>query len=369
MRNLKKVLAVALSLVMLLCVAAISASAATTPKISLVGMSSTGATGESGYFYEVDVVLADADNAVGGIEGVITYDPAVLTYADVDLSDGFAANNTVENSIAQSAGSIKFVGLATGDGVWFTVKFTVAATDAVTNVTFSNVKGAKVDGSDYITVDTADMPVSVVNNNIVKVGGAAIKLVETADAQDIMFQALVDATALENAYPGATVTVKKIGAIMGISKALDGVELEVGVSNNNQYAIEATTDYDQAEDFAINLNNMRANLVGVKIVSRAYIVVDVDGQEKTIYSNNYDSTYTVANGCGNRSVLDVAKKAINLAIDNEYEDTVYVSEDEFNGKTVSQIAAGSIPNNNNLLKFIFSYIKAADAAGKLVVSE
>ena len=347
MRNFKKLIAVVVTLVMLLTVASIGVSANTAPTISLVGMPSTGATVE-GTYYDVQVKLADTANAVGGIEGTITFD-APLTLADVVLSDNFVkAGNTKDNSVAASGNSIKFVGLASGDGVWFTLKFTVAKSDDTSaTVAFANVKGAKADGSDYITVATNDLAVSVVNNDIVAVGGAAIKLVDTADAQDIMFQALVNAEALEAAYPNAT--VKKIGALMGISQKLNGVELTAGMVND--YVIDATTEYDKAEDYAINLNNMTKNLVGVKIVARAYIVINDGEKDVTIYSNNYNPTYDVVNGYGRRSVLQVATLAVDLLLEKGAPNTVY-------GETgIKEIfASDNIPMTDDFKAFVFKYI-------------
>ena len=360
MRNFKKLIAVVVTLVMLLTVASFGVSANTAPTISLVGMPSTGTTVE-GTYYDVQVKLADTANAVGGIEGTITFD-APLTLADVVLSDTFvAAGNTEENSVAVSGNAIKFVGLATGDGVWFTLKFTVAKSDDTSaTVAFANVKGAKADGSDYVTVDTKDLAVSVVNNDIVAAGGAAIKVVDTVDAQDIMFQALVDAEALEAAYPGAT--VKKIGAVMGVAQKLDGVELVADI--NNSYAVSASTEYDKAEDFAVNLNKMTAALVGVKIVSRVYIVVNYSNEDITIYSNNYDMDYSVDNGCARRSVLQVAKKAVKLAQKNGFDDVAYTD-----GTMISAIVDGNIAKDTALRNFIFAYIKDAEAAGYLTVEE
>lgn len=356
MRNFKKIIAVAITLVMLLSVAAIGASAETAPTISLVGASSTGLTDGTAGYYEVDVVLSDANNAVGGIEGVITYDKDVFVYDSVVLSDTFKANNTVDNSIAHTDGSIKFVGLATGDGVWFTIKFTVKAVAESTTIAFSGVKGAKADGSDYITVATSNNELSVVDNDVIKVGGAAIKLVDTVDAQDIKFEALVDADALAEKY--GEVTVKKIGALMGVTQKLDGVDLVAGMTH--EYVLDANVDHDTAENFAINLNNMTKALVGVKITSRVYIVVNDGTKDITIHSTNYDVDYSVVNGCASQSVLQVAKKAVKLAIENGFEDKTYGEQ------KISDIVNGSIAKDDALRSFIFQYIKDAAAADKLV---
>ncbi len=370
MGNLKKIIAVVVTLVMLIGVVGISASADITPTIALVGMSSTGLTDGAAGYYEVDVVLSDADRTVGGIEGTIKYDSTKLALADVVLDSAFAVDNAEGNSIDSStAGIIKFVGLATGNGTWFTLKFTtVEGATGTTVVEFASVKGANVGGTAYVeNLGASNRPVEINDSDIVKVGGAAIKTVASESAQDIKFEALVDAGALVAKY--GEVTVKKIGALMGVAQKINGEELLVGMDNS--YVVDANVEYNKAEDFAINLNNVTANLVGVRILARAYIVVNDGTEDITIYSNNYDATYPVVNGCGNQSVLLVAKKAMKLALDNEYEDRVYENEadTDYNGKKISELADMSIPKNTELRNFIFKYIKDASAAGKLVKAE
>lgn len=137
MRNLKKIIAVVVTLVMLFAITSISASAAAAPVFSLFGKTETNLTVAAGAeenqeFYELTVYLEDAESQVGAIQGVITYDPTIFVYQaeaselGAALDDGY---NTVENSLScDDNGTIKFVGVANEAGTWYVLRFTVVAT-------------------------------------------------------------------------------------------------------------------------------------------------------------------------------------------------------------------------------------------------
>lgn len=184
MRNLKKIIAVVVTLVMLFAITSISASAATAPVFSLYGKTETNLTvaagsGENQEFYELTVYLEDAESQVGAIQGVITYDPAIFTYqaeaselgaALVD-DDGY---NTVENSLAlDEAGTIKFVGVANEAGTWFILRFTV---DAIGSASFGLVaEAANATGTAHLDVTAKSLEnATITDEAMINMEGGAI---------------------------------------------------------------------------------------------------------------------------------------------------------------------------------------------------
>lgn len=180
MRNLKKIIAVVVTLVMLFALASVSASAAAAPIFSLRGATEVSLTqaageGESAQYYELAVHLEDADKTVGAIEGVITYNPEVFTYKDVELGAALKADatNTVENTIAaDEAGKIKFVGLSTEAGVWFVVRFSINGEGAADFAL--EAKAANKTGTAFLNVTVNGASTVITDENMISMEGGAI---------------------------------------------------------------------------------------------------------------------------------------------------------------------------------------------------
>lgn len=180
MRNLKKIIAVVVTLVMLFALASVSASAATAPIFSLrgateVSLTEAAADGESAQYYELAVHLEDADKTVGAIEGVITYDPAVFTYKETALGAALKADaaNTVENTVdATEAGKVKFVGLSTEAGVWFVLRFSIVAEGPADFAL--EAKAANRTGTAYLNVTVNGASTTIVDENMISMEGGAI---------------------------------------------------------------------------------------------------------------------------------------------------------------------------------------------------
>lgn len=180
MRNLKKIIAVVVTLVMLFALASVSASAATAPVFSLrgateVSLTEAAADGESAQYYELAVHLEDADKTVGAIEGVITYDPAVFTYKETALGAALKADaaNTVENTVdATEAGKVKFVGLSTEAGVWFVLRFSIVAEGPADFAL--EAKAANRTGTAYLNVTVNGASTTIVDENMISMEGGAI---------------------------------------------------------------------------------------------------------------------------------------------------------------------------------------------------
>lgn len=313
MRNLKKIIAVVVTLVMLLSVAGIAASAEGEPVLALQGKATTGLTNGQGY-YELAVHLTANNDQVGGIEGAITYDTAKFNYVGAVLNANFvAAGNPTEAvtvACTDDNGVVKFVGLNDNNsiGEWFVLQFEVVATGEAT-FAFENVKGANTEG--YVTVVANGDSTVVVDDNVVGVEGAQIKKNADPEKQDIRFRVTVGA-----APEGRTVV--KYGMLLMFTKRLGYRELTydmiAGHEEGLAWAEVNAADVDGGE-FAVNLNNMKANQLGVKVSARAYAVLD---NGDVIYSSNYNNQFSTKAGYESKSVIDVSRLAARKIIDEAW---------------------------------------------------
>ncbi len=350
MRNLKKIIAVAVTLVMLLSVAVISASAADAPTLALYGKSTTAPTGETGMYYELAVHLTDATNKVGGIEGTITYNKDVFTFVDVVLNANFmeAGNEDADSVVADNgAGTIKFVGLNDADSVgeWFVVRFTAVAGKGTFTLA---ARGANTENYVDVTVkDSAE--ISVVDEDILKVEGATIKLTNKTDRQDIKFNVVADADLLATKY--ANKNVVEYGVMMMFTKRLGYRELTYKMVTDNEYGLAvAKVSADTLCSFTANLNNMTPDALGVRVSARAYVKLEGD---TIIYSNNFNLDKNTKSGYASKSVIDVARLAA-LGVANDTNDA------DGSIRAMVQNSAGIFgENRTKLLDFISANCKAA----------
>ena len=314
MKNIKKALA---ALMVLILLSGVVSSAMATAAEAVLKLSGSGQA-SVGEYYELDLVLSDAESLVGGIEGTITYDATAFSIDSIALSSTFSGyGNKIEDSFnLETVGSIKFVGLANlknGDtgATWFTVRFNVlseAETDFKVTATASNKTGT----------DTLD--ISVVNKEkldtvpgVAEVVGAAIRTGTDeepvpADKQDLRFVVTLDNIGLpENA------NITEYGVLMMYTKRLGDRELTYEMIENDEYGLAVAKmtgnnlELPEGEIYA-NLNGIAANVdaIGSRVSARAYIVAD----GKVYYSNNNkNANASVADGHSSCSVVGVAKLA------------------------------------------------------------
>ena len=353
MRNLKKIIAVVVTLVMLLSVATFAASAASEPTLALYGKAETGLTKGQGY-YELAVHLTDAGNTVGGIEGAITYDTNVFNYVDAQLNANFvAAGNPEEAAVVACTddnGVVKFVGLNNAESVgeWFVLRFEVVAAGSA-NFAFTAVKGANTEG--YVTVNVVGDSTVATDADVLNVAGATIKDNKDGDAQDIAFRVVVDSSNLPEGR-----TVKEYGLLLMYTKRLGYGELTYDMIKAQELGqvtglVWAKVDAAAVStEYAVNLNNMKANQLGVKVSARAFAVLD-DGS--VVYSKNYNSLLNTKSGYESKSVIDVARAAARKIIDESR------CTDEEEIKTIEAILElKSIYNDDRatLLEFVTNYL-------------
>ena len=190
MRNLKKIIAVVVTLVLIFSLASVSVSAATNLKFSLRGATQVGMlddylanVGDSKEYYELAVYLDEsADGEVGAIQGVITYDTDAFTfeYEKSELGKALEADNaglnTKENSLLEEEkGTIKFVGLSNKAGVWYVLRFSI--NDAKTGAIFTlTARGSNAEGTASLTVTPDALSANIVDETgeIINMEGGAI---------------------------------------------------------------------------------------------------------------------------------------------------------------------------------------------------
>ncbi len=331
MRNLKKIIAVVVTLVMLFAVASVSASAATAPKFALYGRSEAGFTDvsadETPEYYELEVYLENGDE-VGAIEGVITYDPTIFQYVATasELGDALDnGSNTMANSIELvEEGKLKFVGISNTSGTWFVLKFTVGGAGSTS---FSlSAKAANATGTAYLDVQANGSAATITDEDLINVKGAAILVNEnSAVTQDLTFKVEIDDTLVAD-YVEEYGEISEVGVLMMFTKRLAQGRRELTLALGNAEGLvvakKATAD---ANDFTVDLKNIKENAMGVNISARAYISFTKDDTTTTIYSKNFDNAMETNAGYGRETVIGVALDAI-IAGEYKCDDTARVEE-------------------------------------------
>ncbi len=191
MRNLKKIIAVVVTLVMLFAITSISASAATAPVFSLRGatevnfLKEVDNEGDPAQYYELAVYLEDAGEQVDAIQGVITYEPEIFTYKDAVLGSALSSDlnslNSVDNSIKvqydeskAETGTIKFVGLSDKAGEWFVIRFRITREEKVGATFALKAYAANKESSASLEVNTKSIASTVVDEELINMEGGAI---------------------------------------------------------------------------------------------------------------------------------------------------------------------------------------------------
>ncbi len=188
MRNLKKIIAVVVTLVMLFAITSISASAATAPVFSLRGATEVNflkeveTEGDPAQYYELAVYLEDAGEQVGAIQGVITYEPEIFTYKDAVLGSALSSDlNSVDNSIKvqydeseAETGTIKFVGLSEKSGEWFVIRFRITGEEKVGATFALKAYAANKESSASLEVNTKSIASTIVDEELINMEGGAI---------------------------------------------------------------------------------------------------------------------------------------------------------------------------------------------------
>ena len=266
MRNLKKIIAVVVTLVMLIGVVGISASAADeAPTIVLSGRTQA----RVGDTYELTVSLNGKDT-VGGVEGVIAYTGA--TYASV----AFANTENSAKIRDNGDGTINFVGLSSqtdADGKWFTLTFNLSDEASEASFAITSCEGANVDGTGYVTVATESTALTTYPDGIIDMSGAWI-LLETGK-EDLRFGVNYSETNLKAYKQDAE--IEEYGVLLMVTQKLAGRELEHKMIADQEPGLayaRVTDGSAPSESFYTYIKNSAswsAKSKGVRISARAYI--------------------------------------------------------------------------------------------------
>lgn len=352
MRNLKKIIAVLVTLSMLLAAFTLTATAADV-KVTLTGRTQM----EAGDSYFADLKV---EGTTGGIQGTITYDTEKLDYVGVEYSDAFEAANAGLDEVAavsEKDGVITFVGLNPGsDKVWFTLEFKVDTEGEVAVGDAFTVKASNTAGTGTVTAEVVGASVEAVAPDQVDMLGATIKTTADADKQDLMMVATVN-------KEGATIV--EYGVIFIPTHLLKGAELNcdpdyVYGTNSKGNPIKAAvatstgaslrTNVDLYATLGGSASYKSGALLQVDITSRAYIKLS-DGT--VIYSNNNETDPAVIdNGYAVKSIIGVAK-----SIANNIKDVADYSAETFENKEALEAvinATGTLDDDveSKLLAFV-----------------
>ena len=335
MRNLKKIIAVLVTLSMLLGAVALTATAADVT-VTLTGRTQM----EAGDFYFADLKV---EGTTGGVQGTIEYDTDALEYVGVTYSDEFEAANADLDKVAavtEKDGVITFVGLNPGnDKVWFTLQFTVTTEGTVAVGDAFTVKASNTAGTATVTATATGASVVAVAPDKVDMEGATIKATAKAGEQDLKLIARINALDKK---------VVEYGVIFLPTQLLNGAELNndlnyVYGTTGSGKDIKAVVARIKGEDLEVNVD-LYATLTGsaaysagalvqVDITSRAYAVLE-DGT--VLYSNNDKPETKINDGYAIKSIIGVSK-----AIANSIKDSAVYSSDTINDVTALEAILNS----------------------------
>ena len=318
MTKMKKLFAVVLALAMLLTMASFSASAETTPTVTVSAVE----TVEEGKTLEVTVTPA----GVGGVDGVLNYDNAKFDYQSAVFTN--EAVNTDANSLKDNGnGSLKLVLV---DG---TATLTFEAKEEVEGAAFTFVVNAasNEDGTvKYETNDVTCVPATVTvtaKENGIKMLGATIRSTNEAENQDLGFIGLIEAPEgaeiVEFGMIAAFTNDLKNNSIADADFTLDTVTA-LNVEGKKVVAHKAITSAALIESVEENNGLFTSHIkgtdsyafMGKNITARFYAKFKIDGTEQEpVYSENtyvnYKDVTTAENGVSKRSIVKVLGSLID----------------------------------------------------------
>ena len=325
---MKKCISV-ICVVLLLCAACIlPTSAAVTPAVRMDGPVQAKAG-------ETISVAMYVQGAIGGVEGLIEYDPAKLDYVGTTLrADVVALGNTEDVTVRadEAAGEVHFVDLSNVDGgtapndAWLSVNFEVLMTTAgdSTAVTLADVFAADMTSLGTVDVINANTTVTVVDDSNLSIDmeGATIKT--DIAKQGIRFQSTKTAVVT----PSTSIT--EAGIIMLPTALLyDGQDLELNTVGKRGAtpAVAKTNDADElarianGESLFGTLTNGTVNgRANVQITARAY--VKLSSGAVVYYSHNEKTDTGIETGEATKSLVSLAQSIAKKQIEGGATDTL-----------------------------------------------
>lgn len=305
---MKKFIALALTLAMLVSCLVFTASAEDSVAVLAQGPTSITA----GDTFTVDVRVKDSANVVGGVQGVldvngadiigVTVNPEVKTWNNTEDEETIYKLDEAEDKVTFAA--LNSLDVDTHDTrLWFKVECK-AATDDVA-VIWDGVKVSDKEAN-LITAATSGLNIAVSNpaegEASISVAGFGLR-----DTNDVEKQALVVGSEIANFEKFANLT--EVGVIFYPTGLLDGAELtldnenavvasaKAGTANFN--AIVEGGTFNGILSFGFSTPNKAYRFLGTKVTARVYYKL---GTEVHYVSNTVDKY--IVNGVVNKAALN-----------------------------------------------------------------
>ena len=316
---MKKFIALALTLAMMVSCLVLSASAASGVEVSLQGPASI----QTGDTFQVKVRVTDPANTVGGVQGVVNVtgatvvnvqaNPELLTWNNTDAVDTLYKTENEDITFA-ALNSLEASSYATR--VWFIITYQATAEEV--SVVLDGVKVSDksanliTDAVDtdlgaiaVTTPDPADPSIAIDNAALLvsRASGGQYEIANTANKSGIVINGsfnMADADVTEFGvvfYPtglldGAALTVDTEGAV--IAKVTKGHGLYDAVK-------AGTPNFAAALKFAFNTDEQALRFLGTRVTARAYYKVG----EEIVYASNSPADTYVKNGVADKAVLNI----------------------------------------------------------------
>ncbi len=304
---MKKLIAIALTVAMMLTVCVFSASAAdaAAPELLVQGAANV----QVGDDYTVSIRLNDADDLVGGFQGELAYTGATVKDIAVNPQVTDYNNTNEENKntiITYDADSVNFATVADLDGtnpttrIWFKVTFTIDGTKptfTLENVMFSNKEAAEIPG----TVGAALAP-TVPDAEATQITLKKVGIIEQVEPND---QAIVVNAGLKNINDAVT----EFGVVFYPTSLLAGAELTVDTAGAVKASVTkadakfekfATAgEFNALLHFNFSTPENAAKFLGTKVSARVYYKT----AKGTFYSANSVDKY-IQGGVSSKAVLN-----------------------------------------------------------------
>ena len=359
---MKKFIALALTLAMLVSCLVFTASAESGVVVALQGP----ATAQAGETFQVEVRVTDANKVVGGVQGVI--DVTGATVVDVQVNSELQNwNKTTDNTTIYKTtdNDITFAALNSladdthATRLWFKVTYQVVAEDAVS----VNLKDVKVSDksaaliNDVATSDVAITVVDPVSDPVVTLNGMGmLQGTDNVEEQALMVNAGVS-------FPNKA-DIAEFGVVFYPTSLLGGAELTVNtsgaviakVTKENTALFNSIVDAEDATFngllmFGFSSKTNALKFLGTKVTARVYYKTT---EGDVVYSSNN----TVGNGESNKYIKSgTAKKAgLNVLLDNGAKITDHTDEAAYNAAVagLSTSNADWEANREYVLKYVIA---------------
>ncbi|MBR6572539.1 MAG: hypothetical protein IKK77_02330 [Clostridia bacterium] len=357
MTKMKKLFAVVLALTMLFTMASFSASADTTPTVTVTADETSVQVGDT---IQVTVALAN----LGGVHGTFAYDKTKFTYKDIAFTGSI---NSKINNLKNNNGNLTLIIV---DG---TATLTFEATAAVDNTEFAfNVTAASNEEGTAKVTDVVCTPATVTVAKPITYGiemlGATIRSTNEIDNQDLGFigrlKTSEDAELVEFGMIAAftksleTATIADADFTLNTKDQLnvDGKTVVAHKAITNEDVIQSVVESDGLFTSHI-IGTDSFELMGKNITARFYAKFNVGDEEKTVYSENtyknYKKVETATTGVSKRSIVKVLGSLIGDICNSEDAPADVKSK----GETAISDYNGAKTNDNKqkLLNFVSEY--------------